>query len=305
MPAWTVWLVGWQGCTCRPDLSDPSNPSDTSSSTTSDTTADTGPAPLCAAPEAEPNGSTDEANALPLEVWACGSFGAENDGDYWSFSHVEDGWLKVEVDAANGSVADPMVFLTPAEGGWAVQREDDLGASDLTLVFLAPAGDYSVFVAEQGGAGGDRFGYDLLVSEAKPPVEWTAIETEPNDTALEAIPIAVGAEIYGTLEKEGPLPDFDYYVIAVPAGPHVLGIDVDAFEASSSADVDIVIRNQSLEQVRQISGGGTDQTPKDPLGDYLSDGAEVLYIQVVNGDAYQSESPAHWYVLRVSLEEGS
>lgn len=302
MPVWTVWVVAWHGCSCQPDL--PSNSSSDSSSTaTTAATGDTAPEARCAAPEAEPNGSTAEATGLPLERWACGGLEELADADWWSFAHDEDGWLKLEVDAANGSVANLTLLVTPQFASWSAKRNDDPESEDVTLLFPAPAGDYWLSVQDQLGNGGERFGYDLLVSEAKPPVEWTAIEAEPNDGLVDALPLASGDVAFGVLSSESPLPDFDYYVVLVPAGPHVVRVDMDAFERGSSALADVVVRDQAGVERKTIPhNGNVEATVRDAAGTYLSDGSEVLYLQVVNGDDFLSESPAHWYAMTVTLE---
>lgn len=294
-----------QACSCGRPGPLPTDPSTSGTTGSTGETADTAVPPPCATPEVEPNDDDATANVLPLERWACGAVDDAGDADWWTFVHEDDGWLQVEVDAADGSVADMSFILEPAAGGWSASRDDDSEDVDTTLLFPAPPGGYVLRTREETASGGDRYGYELLVSEAKPPVEWTRAEVEPNDTGPEALPIFTGEAVFGEMFSDSPLPDFDYYVIAVPAGPHTVTVDVDAFDHQSAADVDVQIRDADLAELKLIKTGGTGAL-FDPLGTYSSTGSEFLYFQVLQhkegAEPIPKGSPAHWYVLTVTVE---
>jgi hypothetical protein len=298
MPLFSLWLAAY-GCSCSPALS-PSTDESTSASTGSTSeTADSAPPALCASPEVEPNDQPDVATPLTLEQWGCGLIAEAFDPDHWVFTLQHDAWLKIEIDAANGSIADLTFLLDPLFDTWAAYRPNNAESVDTTLIFPAPAGDYDLLVTEETLSGGERYGYDVLVSEAKPAAEWSSVEVEPNDAATSANPIASGAAVFGTFQGNGALEDFDYYVLLVPAGKHTVHIDVDAFDVYSSADVQVLIKNEELVTVQTVSGDPSGEA-LDPLGTYESAGSEVLYIQVL--DQQGAESPARWYVLNLSLE---
>jgi hypothetical protein len=293
------------GCSCGRPGPQPPDPSTSGTTGSTAETADTAAQPPCATPEAEPNDDGATANVLPLERWACGLVDDAGDADWWTFDHDDEGWLQVEVDAADGSFADMTFILEPAAGGWSASRDDDSEAADTTLLFPAPAGGYSLRTREQTASGGERYGYELLVSEAKPPVEWTRTEVEPNGTGPTALPIFSGDAVFGEMFSDSPVPDFDYFVIAVPAGPHTVTVDVDAFDHQSAQDVDVQIRDADLAELKLIKTGGTGAL-LDPLGAYSSSGSEFLYFQVLQHEAddvpVPRGSPAHWYVLTVTVE---
>lgn len=303
------------GCSCRPKIPPPTDPPDTDSETTAETgnTADTAPLPVCRWPEIEPNSVTTP-TALALEQQACGAIDAPLDLDVWSFSH-EGTWLQIELDAADNAFTDPTFTLEPVDGSWAASRADDPESVNATLRFLAPAGDYRLTVADQDFNGGERYGYDLLVSEAKPPAEWNHTEVEPNDNFAAAEVVSGGDRIYGTIDNDSAFQDVDFYVLSVPAGKHTLGIDIDAFDGGSSANLTVYLYDAAFEKLPPgcedpcneptcepcAMKGGVAGVELDPIGEYDSPGSEIVYVHVL--EASDQESPANWYVLALDLEE--
>ncbi|MEZ4234585.1 MAG: hypothetical protein R3F59_00150 [Myxococcota bacterium] len=323
-------LAGAVGCSCRPQLpvgdddDDDDNVTDTFSTTQ---TGDTGPPKPCAVPEEEPNDSLETANLLPMEKRGCGVIDAPLDVDHWAFDLADDAWLRVDALAStDGSIANMTFVLLPDEGSWAASRPNGPDTLDASLTFLAPAGGYSLIVSEEQLLGGPRYGYDVLVTEAKPPVEpWTRAEVEPNDTSDAAEPVNAGDVIYGTMDGNGALPDIDWYVITIPAGRHALNLDIDAYDVGSSANLSIFLWDPDLNALPEgcrgscpggspgcvpceIAGGGT-PVLLDPEGSYDSLGAEIVYIQVraeqncpPSGNPCP-DGPANWYTLHIDLEE--
>lgn len=330
-----LWLAGAGGCSCQPQLpmgdddDDGPDPTDTFSPTP---TGDTGPEPPCAAPEVEPNNEPGLANLLPMEQRGCGAIDPQFDADYWNFTLEDAGWLTIEVEKANGSQADMNFILRPLElfdgvdDGWSAGRSDGREDPDAVLTFLAPAGLYELLVTEQNFDGGpDRYGYDVLVTESKPPVDpWTRTEVEPNDNAELAEPVNAGDILYGTMNGNGALNDSDWYEIVIPPGRHAMHIDVVAFNAGSSADLSVYLWDFNVEPLPpgcrtvcpasqpgcvrcEIRGGGPGDF--DPVGTYDSLGAETVYIQVTASQNCRGtgqpcpDGPANWYTLRIDLEE--
>jgi hypothetical protein len=309
-------LIGWiglPGCQCRYDPPDPTDPPPETPTGTTGTTGDTGPAAPCAWPEVEPNNSVLEPTLLGMEQRGCGTIEAPGDQDHWAFTLEEDAWLEVEVDQGNGSIADMSLYLEKKGDDWSAARNDDPESLDATMLFLAPAGEYVLRTSEQDFAGGERYGYTVLVSEAKAPVTWTYTETEPNDTLGDVSQeananaenlsglLALGPlDVYATMSGNGALPDQDWFVLTVPSGRHTLTVDVEAFDYGSSADLTVTLWNDDLTDKIKEYNGGIPGLELDPEGTYDSSGDELVFIQVT--EALGIESPANWYVLKLVLE---
>lgn len=312
-----AWLVA--GCSCKPTLP-PTDDQTEETHETAHTAAESAhsaiPQGQCTQPEIEPNDGFDEGQPLVLERGACGVIDEVGDQDFWSFELEQDSWLLVEALTANGAVTNPSVLVTPAEGGWAAGRADDPEDPSVHLRFPAPAGEYVVGVSEQSFLGGDRYGYDLLVSEAKPPVSWDRSEVEPNDNNLTAEVATAGERVFGTLDGNGALPDFDWYQVVVPTGKHTVSFEVVAYDEGSPADVSIFLWDGALQPLpegcREVCSptqpacvecefeGGVEGLELDPFGEYASDGNELLWIQLAEG--LNRDSPSNWYVLTVTVE---
>ncbi len=297
------------GCQCRPALPSDDGDDDTEPppfTGVTGVTGDTAPPPPCAVPEVEPNDSEADAVWLPLERRACGTIDAPFDIDWFEFEVEEPGWISIEVEADDGSIAD-MTFLLRTDD-WAAQKEDDTETTDASITFPAPAGTYTLAASEELFNGGERYGYELLVSEAKPPVVCGRDEAEPNDSNLLAEVVTSGQCLFGSMVGNGALEDFDWYRIAVPAGKHTLTLDVDAWDVGSSADLTILLWNDRLENLPlgcnqcEFRGGQISGVDLDPFAVYDSAGDEIVWVQVF--DARGEESPAGWYALHVTLEAG-
>lgn len=291
----------WEGCQCQPSLPPPpdgtTDPPDPPTGTTA-LTADTAPPPPCATPEVEPNNSEVEAVPMVLEQRACGVIGEPFDVDYYSFELDDDGWILVELEGDDGSIADMSLFL--GNDDWVVIKNDDVESTDASVVFQAPAGPYFVSANEQFFRGGERYSYRLLVSEAKAPVEWTSTETEPNDSSAASEILGDGDAVFGTMDGNGALEDFDWYRIGIPDGKTDLHIDIDAYDFGSGANLTAIVWSEELETLETINGGAVAGTQLDPDGIYSSPGDEIVYVQIL--EASGNESPAGWYVLNITLE---
>lgn len=297
------------GCTCRPQLPPDDPPDDTDEpEETGETgeTGDTGPPPPCDVPELEPNDDPGTALDLPTEAQACGGFDEVSDFDWWEFEADDDGWLAIELEAGPGSASDVNLLILPIEtsqgSNWAAARDDDEDSTDAHVLFPAPSGTYQINVSEQQLKAGERYLYELLISEAKAPVTWTFEELEPNDVQAEAIPLVSGDAVLGWSDGQA---DFDWYEIAVPAGKRTVTIDIDAYPFGSIGDFTVVLWGPSgtsapgcgvCEYEREAPG------LSDPYVEYDSAGGETLYIQVLE-DSSRFGPPA-WYLLSVTVEEG-
>lgn len=304
----SLGLAGFvTGCHCKPEIPNPPDDEDTTPTGTTGATGDTAPPPPCEVPEVEPNDALETTTPLPLERQACGLFlGAEGgaDLDWWSFTLEEDHWLEVDLRAANGSIADVAMLLQPADGEWSVLREDDLETNDASVRFEAPAGEYVLTANEQTFSAGERFGYVLVVSEAKQPFDlYTMVEAEPNGDTVQANVIGPDEIVYGRIDGgPSPLPDQDWFRIDIPADKHTLAIDVDAYRLGSTADLTARFYDGGggvISPPGAMTGGGGGDP--DPIGDYESPGGESVYIQLL--DTTNREGAASWYVLKVTLVE--
>lgn len=291
----------WTGCQCTPTLPpvppDDGTPPQPPTGTTA-LTADTAAPPPCATPEVEPNNAEAEAVPMVLEQRACGVIDEPFDIDYFSFELDDDGWILVELEGDDGSIADMSLFL--GNDDWLIIKNDDVESTDASVIFQAPAGPYFLSANEQGFRGGERYGYRLLVSEAKAPVDWLSTEAEPNDNDDQSMVLGDGDSVYGTMEGNGALEDFDWYRVAIPDGKTDLYIDVDAYDFGSGANLTVIIWSEDLQVLETINGGVVAGTQLDPDGVYSSPGDELVYVQVLESGGL--ESPANWYVLNIALE---
>ncbi|MEM6928359.1 MAG: hypothetical protein AAF602_15605 [Myxococcota bacterium] len=297
---WAVFASLVVGVGCRPTLPAPDDPPVVQPpQDTWTTTGDTGAPAPCAAPEVEPNDVGTEATALPFERVGCGEL-MENDRDAFAFEVEDAGWVAVELERGNGSLADLQLAID-GPNGLRIDKADDTEDTDVTVKFPAGLGDYVAIVTEEDGRGGERFGYEVLVSEAKMPVEFTHLEDEPNDTFEAAESLAGTESVFGGFDGNAELADRDWYEIRIPGGEHDLSIDVDAFAEGAAADVTIQIRDADNALIRElrddVMGGVRD---RDPNGIYRSPGDETIRLQVLEANGI--EGPAHWYVLHLQLE---
>ena len=310
-----VWLalplvcaLGSAGCQCQPTLPSTDttvSPPDLDPTGSTGATADTAAPPRCSYPEVEPNDVAGDATPLGFEVRGCGTIASPLDQDVFSFEVLQATWLLVEVAKDDGSTLDPALQLNGPDVS--VRKDDDVETTDASLVFPALPGPYTLAASsEDFTQAGERFTYEVLVSEAKEPVESTRTEGEPND-AIEAAEVVVdGDAVFGTMQGNGALPDFDWYAIAVPTGRHVLTLDIEAYDYGSSADLTIFLYNDALDNLPlgcnqcAFRGGQIAGVELDPLAEYDSAGAEVVYIQVLGANG--SDSPTGWYVLDISME---
>jgi hypothetical protein len=296
------------GCQCRPDPSVPT-PADTSEPPTDTARTDTAPPPPCAWPESEPNNSDAEADLLPLEAFACGTFGAPADSDFWSFPVTEDTWLGVRVDAAeNGSFANPAVVLS-GDDGLAILRNDGSETADVHLLFPTAPRNYTLLVLEESGQGdsNDRWFYDVMATVQKAPIDWTRSEVEPNDTVADvelANPALSGDLVFGVLDDGD---DRDLLRIDVPVGRHEITVAAKGFDLGSPADTELLLLDSAGDSPGCGPGNGgcvfrrgAIGFERDPVLTYSSDGAETLYVRVQSED--DRGSAVHWYVLDVRIE---
>ena len=296
-------LVGLAGCSCNPPLPQDS-PGTDSGGPVDPSAPDSAAPPPCAYPESEPNNGLDDADELVPEQRACGTIAADDPTDNFSVELDDDGWIEIEVRASSGSIAD-LVFEFSNED-FLIVAEEGLGTTDPTRLFQVPAGRYRLGIRERNGQGGERYGYEALVSEAKAPVEWDFVEEEPNDDAPSALQVFGGDALFGTMESaDAGTRDEDWYVLGVPDGRHDVVIDIDAMEQGSSANTEVRVYNNDggeLTLVDRITGGIVDATFPDPDGIYPSLGDEVLWLSVSQQGQNAREGIDYWYVLNVSLE---
>lgn len=289
------------GCQCRVD---PSVPTPSASPTpTARPTADTGPLPACAVEESEPNNALDDADRVPLEADACGSFQERDDGDRWRFELPRDEWVSVTVRAReDGSLANPQLFLVGDDR--VLERVDGDDSADPFVHVPLTAGTYDLQLRDQNG-GGDadgRWFYDLQVSVQKAPTDWDAVEVEPNADALDATPVSVGTAVFGILDPPG---DTDLYAVPLVPGRQALTLSVEAFGLGSPADTRLVLERGDGSPPDcgaafpdcSFSRGEIGYE-SDPWVSWTTESEGTLYVRVRAESGLQG-SPAHWYVLRV------
>ncbi len=291
------------GVGCAGSLPAPPDDDD-SPETTADTatpTTDTGPAGPCRVVEAEPNNSPDEATPLIVEQRACGRLDGEP--DVYAFTLDDDGWVEFEVAAADGSIADVSMRLSNPE--FVVVSDKAYDTDDVRLAFQAPAGDYTLAVNEEDGNGGERYAYEVLVSEIKAPVSWTTVEVEGNDDFATAQPLGDGDAVFGVMERD-VLPDEDWYRVDVQSGRHDVRFDVNGREEGSGANLTGFLYDEDLELIQTVRGGPGPAPAPDPDVTYASSGGEVLFFKLeqaqTEGEPLADEGRHRWYVLDVTVE---
>lgn len=306
-----VWLIVLAGCSrCRDDLEPfdpyPTDPGDPPVEDTDDSDAGGESAqPPCAVPETESNNAPGEADELPMERRACGTFETSFDGDYWRFEVPEAGWLALDADGYRiGSSARLSVALADLTSGRTVGLSGWAGIPEVHLRIPASPGPHQAFVrqvlGEDGSAGeGPDFFYELRASIAKPPAVWDLDEgTNDSKAAPQRLLAAAGAvSVFGVVSDPA---DQDWYEVVVPAGRYTVTFDVDAHDVGSAAD-------PAIDLDRQLPGDGVfDVGPLgfevDPWVELRNVGAETIKVRVLENAA--DAGPAYWYVLRVTVEEG-
>lgn len=298
-PFLLLTLLGCRACEgCRPDVdpdvdTDSDRPAD---SDPPDTDTDTGEAPPCDWPESEPQ-SFEDPDETRLEELACGEWGSAADLDFWFVDLPKPMWLTVRVDARSiGSLGDPAVALTAADGTSIARSEYDDGDEDVQLRFPATAGRWSILVSnEQPGGGDEGYHYELLVGQAKEPVDWDDDEVEPNDAWSSAQLLPIGTRVYGDVEDG----DGDWFRVRVPVDKHTLRFAVDAYAYGSPGDFSLELRDAAGEVVASASAGELGWE-HDPVITYTSTGDEDLIVGVA--EQLDHEGAPFWYVLEIAEE---
>lgn len=293
-----ILLVLLGGCNgCQPKLPPADDDQDrTDTGEPQDDTADsgeTGPPPLCEVEEIEPNNGTEQAQALPMEAWACGVFDPRLDTEMLTFTTSEESWIAVQAEAeARGSPADVAITLTDGENSAA--KNDGYLTVDPLFTFPAPpgGGTWTVMLGENDSSGGEDYRWWLRASVTKPPVDWSFQETEPNDDSATATVFQLGGTAYGVLEQAGA---FDWYKVTIPEASYV-EVEIVAWEFGSPSDTKIILYNDALEQIREDRFGQIDYD-RDPWFEMRVASARDLYLSI--RDEAGRGSPYHWYTLSI------
>lgn len=292
-------------CRCQPDLGgkDKPNPQTTPpDSTPPDSGVNTTGCPIV---EVEPNNSVAEGTDLPPERLACGVIGEPGDIDFYVSEVTEEGWISISSAAlAIASNANIQMVVTPPAGTAAV-RADDEGTVDASLRFPGSPGTWEIQLSEQNFNGGEDYFYELVVSSAKAPLEWSFAEVEPNDELITAVPVVHGDAVFGDM---GQNLDGDWYRIDVPPGKHELEVEVVAFAEGSAGDF-VLYLSDSAENLLPLGcnpattcanrGNPIDPALHDPILSWTSDGNEQLFVKI-SEENFQWGRPS-WYVITFSL----
>ncbi len=325
-----IFLVACASCeSCQPKVSvtPPAGEGETGRVDTADTAdtaggggpVDTSPPPPCDQPEIEPNGSLDEATEIALELTACGTFEAGDaaaDLDYYAFE-VPEGtdWIKADVDAVSrGSFADVTMYLNSEDNDFML-IERDTDSNDPRVIFPVPEGtrDWEMLLVELNSGSGPDYFYEVMISATKPPVKWTDVEVEPNDTFDEGMTITEDMMVFGSMDSQS---DLDQYNFQPPPGDNVITFHVTALTAGSAmasrlvysrpvygdpdtgdgVDEEVVLEYEKV----QTATGAAAATP-DAIMEVRSDGSEPIYLTV--RELNSASGPAHWYVLSIDAIE--
>lgn len=302
-------------CTLRPGVGDPGDKPDADGNTSTDDTGtedtgpvDTGPPLPCDVPEVEPNNPYSEAQELPLEQWACGSFGDSSDAaEIFYFENTEPGWIRTWARAFEiGSLADVMLTLSSNDGPYGASRLDNADSTDVMMVI--PVDDEYGFYAtlnESFGLSGDEYRWEFMASEVKAPVEWSVVEDDDNDTMDDAMPVADGDRVFAKMNTSA---DIDWYRIELPEGRVDLTLDIDGWQYGSPADTTLFFyRSDGTKYGHSYgnSGASSGGTNADPKYDASPTSGGTWYIKIFPDvdDVGGSGGAAYWYVLDVSVEQ--
>jgi len=304
--------AGCKAC-FKPGIPNPPNPhtggddSDDSAETgdskhTGDSTppVDTTPEPPCDVPEVEGETIVDP-QELPLEEWACGDFDNMADYEWFGFTIDQADWVRLSVHAASiGSAADISLLVNDVDdGSYYAFVTGSSDSPDPYLVFHTDkARGFLITMGESYYGYGDDYTWEMMAGITKPPVTWTGLEVEPNDTLDEATAIVEGDVLYGTI---GSASDFDRFKVTIPDdSKRDVKVTVVAYNQGSPADLRAVAYDPEGNFVKASSSGDSvyDRDPQltfttDQAGDYT----------VLLREEYDKGSPLYWYVISVDVSD--
>ncbi len=291
------------------DPTDDTDPIDTSEPTDSgDGGGGTEPTPglPCDQPEREPNNPYSNAQALPMEQWACGTFDKGDLSEIFLVQTTEIGWVRVWSRAyAVGSLADLTLALSSSDGPYGASKLQDPESTDATIVFpIDETPSLYITLSEHYGRTGDAYFWELMVSSVKAPTEWTSQEGSSNDTRATAEPITSGDRRFGRIDSAT---DYDWYSLEVGEGVHDVTIDIDAFQYDSPADVMVELYDPSGTYYRKDSSSNESGTYNaDPLlsATLTTAGTWTFKVQPEtdsSGSSLAGGGKAFWYVVEPTL----
>lgn len=289
-----------------------------------DTAEDTGELPLpdrCDQPhEDDENFGNDYSQpiVLPLDTWSCGTIDAVNDVEYFTFTTTEPGWMKIDAQAElRGSSANLYSLISFLSGEDAVTTHGRSYGSDPLTVFFAPtAGDYLVTLAESSGGYGDAYGWWMVVSMSKAPVEFDLVESEPNDDRSLATAFAPEVQLDGEGEPTDPgvaavsyyatigdAGDADWWIVNLPEGADQFVLDVDSFVLGAPTDIQLTLYwTDDTGALDFFDEEGTDQdgSVEDPWGEY-----DVATIRAQGAADYPERTDFNQIAVRTTNWEGT
>jgi hypothetical protein len=266
---------------------------------------DTGPPPLCEWPEEEPNSTAGQAQPLPLETWACGTLETQGDFDVFRFSIEQPGWVKVWVRGQDlGTSSNLQLTLDDAAYDYTTLVTSSPDSLDPVLLFpvYEPITLYAT-IADQFYGYGEDYIWQLIASEAKAPVLWTASEVEPNDGIQDGLLINSTDRIFGIIDAGS---DADWFTFEVPQGAESqISAHIEAWNYGSPINARITLYDGSESRVAS-SNMGENSYDLDPQMTYsvsAEDASEdtTWGIKVAPREG-SGGGLAYWYVLEVTVE---
>jgi hypothetical protein len=254
----------------------------------------------CAVQDVEPNNAPGVAEALPLEVRACGDFEDAFDADFWTVDVPEPGWLALDLSGFSVG-SDAWLSLTASQAGVSVGSNGYLSLPEAHLVLPSEAGSWLLMarqaISEEGGQGsGPDYFYELRASVTKPPLDWDVTESGPHGTPASATALPAGdVVVYGTTPSAG---EADWYRVALPAGRRQVRVEVLAHALGSPGDFGIEVRAPGEAPFFASAGDVGDEVDPAAVVD-VSEGGDLL-VRVVEETG--QATPVTWYALRVSVE---
>ena len=276
---------------------------------TGETAVDTAPPPMCAQVEVEPNDHVTEPFAIGLTQWSCGTFHdpEENDWDYLTFdlerSTTAAGptWLEIDVDAANrASVADVEMIVYGDDHEPFLVEDFDRGTDPFVVFPVHEEGTWDLALYDKYAGSGEDHGWYLRVLVGKQPVNWNAVEAEPNDSLSDDLLFVTdGTKVFGDTSDNY---DLDWYAFTPAEGQEFLTVSVLANNFGSPLDARLAIYNSVGTKLEAASQGVGDSYDKDPVISVALDPDEA-YTLSVRIDADQGGGSAFWYVLDVAVTD--
>lgn len=287
------------------DTSD--NQQDTGEDDTADTAdtgpIDTGPPAACPQPEVEPNDSRSSPQAVVMEKWICGDIALAADQDVFTTpGPAYDAWVRVQVRAADiGSFANLSLSFYDDDEDYTAYGIFQPESTDPMLIVPVKGGlTWFAALNDQYGSYGDNNHWQMLISEEKPPIEWTTEEIEDNNGYTTGTPIESGDRVWAVLDTPFGA-DQDWFQITIPDDglSYTVHLRTDAWNYGSPSNMFLELYDPELNR-KKAKDNGAYSYDLDAAIDYTVSTPGTWYVRAKS--SVDAVGPLYWYVLDYELE---